>query len=105
LLAKAREHAKGKLLYFQYGGDMSMSSNLANQLKYEFFDKFVVVIYVKEGSANISVRGDGARGIVLEAINEIEGATGGGHENACGAKIPSSFVELFKERIERIVKD
>ncbi|MEK6935340.1 MAG: DHHA1 domain-containing protein [Nanoarchaeota archaeon] len=104
LIEKAREPVEGKLLYFQYGGDMSMSSNLANQLKHEFQDKFVVVVYIKEGSANISVRGNDARKIVLETIDGIDGATGGGHENACGAKIPSSATELFRERIEKKVK-
>jgi len=103
LIDKAREGAGEKLLYFQYGGHLSLSANLSNQLSYEFPDKFIVVVYIKGDVANISLRGKNIRGLTLKAIEGIEGASGGGHEDATGAKMSVSYLEGFKERVEGLV--
>jgi len=104
LIEKARKLAKGRLLYFQYGGSLSLSSNLANQLIYEFSDKVVVVVYMKEDVANISVRGAGnIRALTLKAIEGIEGATGGGHEHATGAKMDVGDLDKFRKKVEGLV--
>ena len=71
LISRAREEVKGKLIYFQYGGDLSLSYNLANQLKYESPDKFIVVVYVNNEIANISIRGENAGNFTLKAIEDI----------------------------------
>jgi len=92
------------LLYFQYGGDLSLSYNIANQLKYEFPGKFVVVVYVNKDIANISIRGDNARDVTLKAIEGIEGATGGGHEKATGAKMNIDDLPKFKAKVEELVR-
>lgn len=106
LMKKAREQAKENLIYFQYGGSLSLSGNLANQLIYEFPDKIVVVVYIKNDVANISLRGSkDIRKLTLEAIEGIEGATGGGHKNATGAKISVSDLPKFKEKIEQLASD
>ncbi|MDP3987327.1 MAG: hypothetical protein Q8P81_03830, partial [Nanoarchaeota archaeon] len=42
----------GRLLFFRYGGDMSISGDLANELSYTFEDKTVVVLYVNGAKAN-----------------------------------------------------
>jgi len=105
LMEKARALAGTNLIYFQYGGSLSLSANLSNQLIYEFPDKIVVVVYISGDVANISIRGKGnIRKLTLEAIEEIPGATGGGHENATGAKINVSYLPNFKEKIEMIVE-
>jgi len=103
LMENARKQKGDKLLYFQYGGQLSLSANLSNQLRYEFPKKTIVVAYLNGDIANISIRGENARKITLEAINGIEGASGGGHEGATGAKMNVSSVPLFKERIEKVV--
>jgi len=41
LLKKAKENIGEKLIYFQYGGTISLSSNIANQLKYEYPEKII----------------------------------------------------------------
>ncbi len=106
LMEKARELRKGKMIYFQYGGQFSLSGNLANQLSYEFPDKVVVVVYVKEDVANISMRGSGdVRKLMLEAIKGFDGATGGGHEHATGAKMNVDDLDEFRERVEGLIKD
>jgi single-stranded DNA-specific DHH superfamily exonuclease len=102
LMEKARERVKGKIVYFQYGGSLSLSANLSNQLIYEFPDKIIVVVYIKGDVANISLRGKGVREITLKSIEAIEGATGGGHEGATGVKMSVSDLPVFKEKMEKL---
>ena len=79
-------------------------SNLANQIKYEFPGKFIVVVYVNKDIANISIRGNNAREITLKAIKDIEGAVGGGHDKATGAKINIDSLPDFKKKVEELVE-
>ncbi len=105
LIKKAREQASNKLLYFQYGGNLSLSGNLANQLSYEFPDKIIVTVYIKGDIANISLRGgEDIRKLTLEVIRDIPGATGGGHKNATGAKMSVSDLPKFKEKLDKLIK-
>lgn len=104
LMEKARKQAKKNIVYFQYGGALSLSANLANQLSYEFADRVIVVVYLKGDLANVSVRGENALKLTLESIKDIEGATGGGHEKATGAKMSVSDLPEFKKRIEKLIK-
>jgi single-stranded DNA-specific DHH superfamily exonuclease len=103
LMDRARKKVKGKLIYFQYGGGLSLSSNLANQLQYEFPEKTIVVAYLNGDSANISLRGVNARELTLESIKDIPGATGGGHERSTGAKMTVDDLPKFKDKIEKLV--
>jgi len=105
LLKKAKEQIGDKLIYFQYGGTLSLSSNIANQLKYEYPEKVIVVAYIKDDVANISLRWDGdVRKLTLEAIEGIEGASGGGHTNATGAKMTVEDLPKFKAKIEELIE-
>jgi len=88
-----------KFLFFQYGGDMSISSDLANELIYLYPDKIIVVVYVSGAKANISARGKNIKKIILKAIEGLENATGGGHEEAVGAKVNISDLEEFRSRL------
>ncbi|MDP2926152.1 MAG: DHHA1 domain-containing protein [Nanoarchaeota archaeon] len=105
LMEKARAQSEGKVIYFQYGGNLSLSASLANQLLYEYPGKIIVVVYISGDVANLSLRGgNDIRTLTLEAISGIEGATGGGHKNATGAKMSVSDLPKFKEKIEELVK-
>jgi len=104
LLKKARTNQYNQLVYFRYGGDMSLSYNLANQLSYEFPDKFIIVVYAQDDLAKISSRGKNIRDITLKAIKDIPDATGGGHRDATGAKIPIAYLPKFKEKIDELIK-
>ena len=105
LLEKARaQENEGKVLFFQYGGDLSISSDLSNGLRYEFPEKTIVVAYIKDTKVNISVRGENVREIVLEVIKDLEGATGGGHEKAVGVRVKVKDLEKFKERFFELVE-
>ncbi len=105
LMEKAKGVAKNseKVLFFQYAGDLSISSDLANGLRHEFPEKYIVVAYVTGVKANISVRGKGVKKLVLKAIEGLENATGGGHEDAVGAKVKVEDLENFQKRLERLI--
>jgi single-stranded DNA-specific DHH superfamily exonuclease len=105
ILSKAKkEGISGNLVFFKYAGDTSMSSDIANGLKYIFPNKFVVVVYTKGAKANVSGRGKGIREITLKAISELKNSTGGGHENAVGAQIAKEDIEKFEENVRALVK-
>lgn len=103
LLEKAVSTGKkqGKMLFFQYGGDLSISGDLANELSYFFPDKTIVVVYLKGVKANISIRGKKSRDILLEAIKDLKEVSGGGHEDAVGGQIRIEDLEKFRENLEK----
>lgn len=105
ILSKAKkEGILGNLLFFKYAGDTSMSSDIANGLKYLFPNKYIIVVYTKGAKANVSGRGKNIREIILKAISGLENSTGGGHENAVGAQIMKGDIEKFETNIREFVK-
>ena len=90
----------GKIIYFKYGGRTSMSSILSNQIYFRNKNKLVIVGYERPEKLNLSIRGKNASELTNKIIEEIEGATGGGHEEATGAMIPSSKIKEFEELIK-----
>ena len=104
LLDKAKLLAdENKLLFFQYAGDLSISADLANELCYSYPQKIIVVVYVSGIKANISGRGEKVKNFILKSIERIEGATGGGHENAVGAQVKIEDLEKFRENLEKLI--
>ena len=91
-----------ELLFFQYSGNLSISGELANELMYLFSGKIVVVAYIKGIKANLSIRGKGVRKLFLKAIDDIEGATGGGHEDAVGGQVKIEDLEKFRENLDKL---
>jgi len=102
LLEKAMSNKESNLLFFQFGGDLSIAGELSNELSYRYPNKVIVVAYIKGAKANISIRGKKIRDKVLEAIEGFEDATGGGHEDAVGAKIKVEDLQEFKKRLEKL---
>jgi len=90
----------GRVLFFRFGGDLSISKDLSNELSYLFQDKYIVVAYVKGNYANISARGENIRKAVLKAIDNLENASGGGHKDAVGARVQLEDLEEFRNIIE-----
>ena len=103
LIEKAKKHVGEKFIFFQYAWDLSLSSNIANEMSYRFPGRTIVVAYIKSNRANISIRGKKAREITLKAISGLNNAVGGGHEEATGAKIDVADLPEFKRRIEELV--
>lgn len=104
-LEKAKKNVSADLIIFKYAGETSMSSDIANGLKYLFPNKIIFAIYTKGVRANISGRGKNVRDLVLKAIDGLENATGGGHENAVGAQIKKEDIEEFEKRIKCLIKE
>jgi len=92
---------QSKVLFFQYSGELSISADLSNELTYLFPKKIIVVIYTSGIKANISIRGDKIKSMVLTCLKGLDGATGGGHENAVGAQVRLEDLEKFKENIKK----
>jgi len=103
LIEKAKRFVRDKLIYFQYGGDLSLSADIANELLYKFPGKIIVVAYIKGAKANISLRGKNIKELTLKVIEGLQDATGGGHENATGAKINVEDLPKFREKIEELI--
>ena len=105
LLSKALEvGVKSKrVLFFQYGGDLSLSADLANELSFKFPTKLIVIAYLKDVKANISVRGERAKELTLKAIQNLEDATGGGHENATGVRVLIEDLPKFKDNLMKLI--
>jgi len=102
LLEKALKNTTNKLLYFRYSGDLSISADLANQLCYRFPDKIIIVAYINGNRANLSLRGKNVRKLTLKAIEGLE-ATGGGHEDATGARMNTNDLDTFVEKIKEMI--
>jgi single-stranded DNA-specific DHH superfamily exonuclease len=101
-IEKAKEIATGKLLFFQYGGDLSLSGEISNELQHLFPEKIIVVAYIKGEKANISLRSQkiDIREIASKAMKDIIG-TSGGHAHASGASMRVEDLPKFKENIEK----
>jgi oligoribonuclease NrnB/cAMP/cGMP phosphodiesterase (DHH superfamily) len=63
----------------------------------------VVVIYVSGMKASISVRGKNIREKFLKALEGLNGATGGGHEDAVGGQMNVNDIDSFKVRLEKLL--
>ncbi len=90
--------SKNNNLYFTYGGDMSVSQYVADKVNYHQPDLILVIGFIKGNSIKYSIRGSkDVRSAMLNAIKDIEGATGGGHKNSCGAQLTLDNSEKFKK--------
>jgi single-stranded DNA-specific DHH superfamily exonuclease len=103
-LKKAIESSEDyeNLLFFKYAGDLSVSSDLSNELSYRFPNKTIAIVYITGINANISLRGKNIREGVLEVIAKLKNARGGGHENAVGVRINLEDLESFKESLLKL---
>ncbi len=104
--AKKSGRKQGKILFFSYRGDLSISADISNELHYLFPSKFIVVAYVKESKTNISLRSSNYmrdKDIDLRELKDklLEGTDGtyGGHKYACGASIPTEDLVKFKKNL------
>jgi single-stranded DNA-specific DHH superfamily exonuclease len=90
-------------LIFIYEHDLfSLSGDLANELKYNFQDKAVVIGRANEGKVMMSLRSENYEVLpaLQVALRQVHGY-GGGHPKACGAAVAQddfdTFLTVFKE--------
>ncbi len=105
LIEKARKEAEksGNLLFFKYGGDISMSADLANRLKYLYPEKIIIVVKITGARANLSIRGKNIRSRAMGVIENIKGTTGGGHEDAVGIQMRAQDVGKFEREFKKLI--
>ena len=108
IIEKAKRVARShkRLVFFQYGGDMSLSADISNELSYRFPGKIIMVAYVKGNNANVSIRGGiDVRRITLDTLKKIPNSSGGGHKHATGCKMSvddlHKFRDIFESEVER----
>lgn len=104
LLKMAKESESHKGIYLIYGGDLSISSDLSNELSYLYPEKYICVAYKKGAITNVSLRGEKIRAILKKILKKLENARGGGHQNAVGATIRTEDLEKFSELLEKEIK-
>ena len=92
---------EGNLIFFDYAGDLSISADISNELSYLYPKKYVAVAYKKGGVTNISLRGKNIRDVLKKIIGRFKDATGGGHEDAVGARIRTEDLKEFKEVLKK----
>lgn len=100
LLARARENVGEKLIFFEYSGEISISSDLSNELSYRYPGKYVAVAFRNGAVANLSLRGKNVKAMLEDVLKHIAGS-GGGHEDAVGARISVSDLWMFRELLEK----
>jgi single-stranded DNA-specific DHH superfamily exonuclease len=88
-------------LFFSYGGQLSISSDLANELSYLYPKHVIAVAYTNGSYANLSLRGPKVRDMLEKIIGEFEGGRGGGHMDAVGARIKTGDLERFKTTLQK----
>jgi len=99
LLERAKECVFEDLIFFEYGGDLSISSDLSNELSHLYPEKYVAVVFKKGAISNLSLRGHGVKGILARVLEGVEGS-GGGHEDAVGARINTEDLKKFKDLLQ-----
>ncbi len=105
LIEKARQFARTNLLYFQYAGSLSLSSDIANELLFLYPEKIIVVVYIKGEKANISLRGRiDVRELAKKAMKNLKGGTSGGHKNAAGATLLTSDLKKFHRNLLNLLR-
>lgn len=100
LLKKAVPSGSGKIIQLVYSGELSISSDIANNLSYLYSDRYILVAYKKGTITNISLRGDDVRSLLKRVLSKLEDARGGGHRNAVGARIKTEDLERFMDILE-----
>lgn len=103
ILDKAKVLAKisGRLLFFRYSGDLSVSGEISNELKFLYPEKFICVCYLKGSKVNLSLRGKSVKDILLKVLEGFDCASGGGHMDAVGGQIQTQDLDEFKKRLEK----
>ncbi len=97
LMEKAKKVVEENMVFFVYSGDLSISADIANELSYIYPGKYIVVLYKNGNVSNISMRGKNVKGVLEKVLKKFEDATGGGHQDAVGARIKTEDIIKFRE--------
>jgi single-stranded DNA-specific DHH superfamily exonuclease len=100
LFGRAENCIEDNLIFFDYGGDLSISADLSNELSHKYKNKYIIVAYRNGAVANLSGRGKDIKQILERVLERIDGR-GGGHNDAIGAQVKVEDLERFKDLFKR----
>ena len=100
LLKESKISDSGKMIYLIYSGDLSISADLSNELSYLYPEKYIIVAYRKGVITNLSLRGKNVKKVLEKILKKLENATGGGHDDAVGARIRTEDLDRFIKQFE-----
>ncbi|MBM3232065.1 hypothetical protein FJZ21_01660 [Candidatus Pacearchaeota archaeon] len=103
LLDDAKKNGEEKLIFYNYSGQLSISSDLSNELSYLFPKSYICVCYSSGPITNVSMRGNNVKKILAEILPILDGATGGGHKDAVGARINTLDIDKFRKELQNRV--
>jgi len=103
LVERAQKALSKNLMFFEYSGDLSISSEISNELHHFNPKKYIAVAYKNGAIVNISLRGKNVKKILSNILPQLPHSSGGGHEDAVGARIKLQDLEKFKELLEKEV--
>ncbi len=104
LLERALKSIEENLIFFDYSGDLSISADISNELSFLYPKKYIAVAYKNGAIASVSLRGKNIKKILERVLNRVNGS-GGGHEDAVGARIEVKDIEKFKEVLREEIKN
>lgn len=104
LLEEAEKDKEGSLIFFEYSGDLSISSDLSNELAYKNPGKYIAVAFKKGIKSNVSLRGKNIKKLLEELLPSFKDSSGGGHPDAVGARIGTADLQRFKEALKEKIK-
>lgn len=109
LLARAKKAYRpdAPLLLFTYEDDISLTSDLSNELLYLYPDQLIAVARKHEGEYKYSFRSAGKYEIpplLEQALRGIDGY-GGGHTYACGGCVKEAENEQFLAGLTKALED
>lgn len=103
LIRKAEKGVGDKVIFFRYGGDLSISSEISNYFSHKYPEHRVVIAYDKGTFSNLSLRGKKVKIFLDKLLPRFKDSRGGGHEEAVGARVLTEDLERFKNEFEEEV--
>lgn len=106
IVNEAEEGIVENTLFYLYSGETSMSSEISNALVYKYPKKYIAIAYKRQGIVNISMRGKNIKLVLDKILSKIPNSTGGGHNDAVGARVSwdkiKEFENIFREEVSKI---
>jgi len=97
LIERSEQEKSKKIIFFEYSGELSINSEIANEIHYFNPEKYIIVAYKKGTITNFSIRGDNVLKILNKILINFKDSSGGGHRDAVGGRIKTEDLERFKE--------
>jgi len=103
LIERAKKELNKNLLFFEYSGELSISSEVSNEIHHFYPKKYIAIAYKNGAIVNLSLRGKDVKKILSKILPELNHASGGGHDDAVGARMRLEDLPKFRMLLEKEV--